>query len=92
MNGEVQATNAAPSIRHSNVAPASPVTNSKLGVASPVVPVGPLVIVVSGTLSSTVAVPASKFGVATSVRPSPFTSAAASRNGCRPVGTGEFKP
>ena len=49
--GEVQVTNAAPSTRHWKVASAS-LENVKVGVESFVVPVGPVLIVVSGGVVS----------------------------------------
>ena len=51
--GELHADHAPPSTRHSNVAPASEV-NENVGVLSPVVPLGPAVIVVSGAVGSDV--------------------------------------
>ena len=48
VNGEMQLENAAPSIRHSNVAPNSFDENENVGVSSFVVPVGPAVMIVSG--------------------------------------------
>ena len=54
VNGELQDANAAASTRHSNVEPASVAVNVNVGVPSPVVPLGPAVIVVSGAVVSTV--------------------------------------
>ena len=49
--GDVQPANAAPSTRHSNVAPASE-EKAKVGVLSLVAPVGPLLIVTAGAVMS----------------------------------------
>ncbi len=54
MKGLKQIAKAEPSTEHRKVTPGSDAVNSKVGVASPVVPLGPAVIVVTGGVVSTV--------------------------------------
>jgi hypothetical protein len=68
-----------PSIRHSNVVPASPAMNVKVGVAVFTAPVGPLLIVVSGTVASTVKVRVAGVGSG-----APVTSTARISKVCAP--------
>ena len=91
--GDVHADHAPPSTRHSNVAPASEV-NENVGVLSPVVPLGPAVIVVSGAVGSDVSTVKDRLAGVGSVRPTPSvarTSKTCAPSDSAPVVNGELQ-
>ena len=82
-----------PSTRHSNVAPASEV-NENVGVLSPVVPLGPSVIVVSGAVVSDVSTVKDRLAGVGSVEPTPSvarTSKTCAPSDSAPVVNGELQ-
>jgi hypothetical protein len=83
VNGDEQGANAAASTLHANVAPVSVAVKLKVGVVSPVVPLGPPVIEVSGGAVATVKLRVAGLGSA------PSAPIARTSNVCGPSVSGD---